>query len=166
MALEQQTVDDANRFQDELSSYRKSLLAAEQQMQTEYDKGVMTLSGGALGISFAFLKDVVGTKSLSHGDYLLWAWILWAFSISFILASYFTSAKSLRDAAVAVDQQTIYLKLAQGSWVTATKTLNIAAGIAFFAGVVFLVCFVSSNLPQLPEIKKNVTQSSTNEFRK
>ena len=120
MTPEQQSVDEANRFQNELSAYRKSLLAAEQQMQAEYDKGVMTLSGGALGISFAFLKDVVGTKSLFHGNYLLWAWILWAFSISCILASYFTSAKSLRDAAIAVDQQTIYITLAQGSWAFAS----------------------------------------------
>lgn len=129
-------------------------------MQTEYDKGVMTLSGGALGISFAFLKDVVGTKSLIYANCLLWAWILWAFSISCILASYFTSAKSLRDAAVAVDQQTIYMTLAKGPWVVASKALNIAAGLAFFVGIVCLVCFVARNLPNNANKMKTTTAIS------
>jgi hypothetical protein len=139
---------EANAFLDDLSIYRKSLLSAEQQMQTEYDKGVMTLSGGALGISFAFLKDVVGEKELLHGSFLLWAWIFWAVSIACILTSYFTSAKSLRDAAVAVDQQTIYLTLAKGAWVNWTKGLNVGGGVAFLLGVVFLFIFVANNLPK------------------
>ncbi|HTL71657.1 MAG TPA: hypothetical protein VL863_00035, partial [bacterium] len=85
-------------FLQNLTNYRQSLIAAEQAMQAEYDKGVLTLSGGALGISLVFLKDIVGTKSLLHGEFLLLAWIFWGLSISFILASYFTSAKAIRRA--------------------------------------------------------------------
>ena len=139
---------DANTFQDNLSAYRQSLLTAEQTMQAEYDKGVLTLSGGALGISFAFLKDIVGTKGLLHGHVLLTSWILWGASISFILASYFTSAKALRTAATDVDLKTIYMTLARSGWVTATKWLNGLAGFCFFAGVVSLVVFVANNLPK------------------
>ena len=38
--------------------YRDNLQKIEGEMQSEYDKAVMTLSGGAIGISFAFIKDV------------------------------------------------------------------------------------------------------------
>ena len=147
MAADQQPNDDPNTFQNDLAAYRTSLFAAEQQMQSEYDKGVMTLSGGALGISFTFLKDIVGKQTLLSGNYLLLAWTLWAVSISCILASYFTSAKSLRDTAATVDENTIYLKLAKGPWVAWTKGLNIAGGIGFLIGVLSLVYFVACNLP-------------------
>ncbi|HEY1050980.1 MAG TPA: hypothetical protein VGE39_14520 [Prosthecobacter sp.] len=138
----------ANTFQDNLSSYRQLLLASEQAMQSEYDKSVMTLSGGALGVSFAYLKDIVGTQGLSHGSILLLSWILWGMSISFILASFFTSGQSLRKAVTDTDMKEIYLTLAKSKWVTATKWLNALAGVCFFLGVTALVVFVSNNLPK------------------
>ena len=141
------TETGSNTFQASLAAYRQVLVTAEQAMQSEYDKGVMTLSGGALGVSFAFLKDIVGTKGLSHGLVLLAAWILWGISISFILASYFTSTKALRKAVEDTDAKDIYLTLANSGWVTATKWLNALAGICFFAGIVCIVVFVAYNLP-------------------
>lgn len=140
--------EQSNEFLDNLNSYRQSLYASEQAMQSEYDKGIMTLSGGALGISFAFLKDIAGTKGLHDGGLLLTAWVLWGLSISFILSSFFTSTKALRSAAEAVDLKTIYLTLGKSGWAFATKVLNALAGLCFFGGIVFLVWFVSHNLPK------------------
>ncbi len=139
---------DAKTFQDNLTAYRQSLLVAEQSMQSEYDKSVMTLSGGSLGVSFAFLKDIVGTQDLSHGICLYAAWVLWGLSISFILASYFTSTKAIRRAVTDTDLQTIYMTLAKSHWATATKTLNALGGIGFFLGIICLVVFVAYNLPK------------------
>lgn len=115
-------------------------------MQGEYDKGVLTLSGGALGISLVFLKDVVGTKPILHGGYLLAAWIVWGLSIAFVLSSYFTSTKALRRAIADTDEKTIYITLAQSGWATATKILNALGGLCFFVGIILLVTFVSFNL--------------------
>lgn len=77
----------------DLTEYRQSLVAAEQTMQGEYDKGVLTLSGGALGISLVFLKDVVGPKPLKEPGFLLASWIVWGLSIGFVLASYLRAQK-------------------------------------------------------------------------
>lgn len=139
---------DENRFQDDLSAYRQSLVIAEQAMQGEYDKAVMTLSGGALGISFTFLKDIVGTKGLTHFCALLAAWGLWGLSISFILASFFTSTKALRKTVNDTDVHTIYMTLAQSRWATATKILNALGGIGFFLGLLSLLVFVAHNQPK------------------
>ena len=135
-----------NEFEDRLSSYRQSLIAAEQSMQGEYDKGVLTLSGGALGISLVFLKDVVGTRPLVHSECLLASWIVWGLSIAFVLSSYFTSTKALRRAVTDTDERTIYITLAQSGWATATKVLNALGGICFFVGIILIVTFVSFNL--------------------
>lgn len=48
-----------------LHDHFKFLRDADQQAQTDYEKTVLSLSGGALGISFAFVKDIVGSKPLA-----------------------------------------------------------------------------------------------------
>ena len=143
-----QAESDDDSFQEQLSAYRQSLITAEQTMQSEYDKAVMTLSGGALGISFTFLKDIVGTKGLTHFPTLLAAWVLWGLSITFILASFFTSTKALRRAITDTDMHTIYMTLAKSGWATATKILNGLGGFCFFLGLLALVIFVANNQPK------------------
>jgi len=55
-------VDNEN-MNENLQEYRKHLVAAEQQVQADFDKTVLSLSGGALGISFAFVKNPVIVKT-------------------------------------------------------------------------------------------------------
>ncbi len=134
-------------FRDEMSEYKRSLQAAEQVMQTEYDKGLMALSGGALGISLAFVKEVIGKNTIHDGAWFVGAWVFWGLSLACVLASYFTSAKSLRKAADSVDNQTIYLDLKECRWRKATIGLNLASGLAFIAGVACIVRFIFLNMP-------------------
>ncbi|RYD67243.1 MAG: hypothetical protein EOP84_30655, partial [Verrucomicrobiaceae bacterium] len=149
-----------NSFLSQLTVYRASLLDVAQKMQSDYDKGVITLSGGALGISLVFLKDVVGSNAWANAGFLLVAWMAWGASILCILASYFTSDQALRTAAEQVDLQLIYLKLAKSPWVTATKVLNAGGGLVFFAGVICLVCFVSHNLPNTKTMSNKTVDMS------
>lgn len=44
--------------------YRKWLVEADHKASQAYDKALLTLAGGALGISFAFLKDLVASPSV------------------------------------------------------------------------------------------------------
>ena len=62
---------------EQLKEYRNWLIAAEQKAQEDFDKTVLSLSGGALGISFAFVKDIVGDQPLIKTKFLLTAWIAW-----------------------------------------------------------------------------------------
>ncbi|MHA3774782.1 hypothetical protein ACXR0O_24940 [Verrucomicrobiota bacterium sgz303538] len=57
--------------------------------QTDFDKAVLALSGGALGLSFAFTEDVVGPENIVRAGFLLSAWISWGVSSASILMSYF-----------------------------------------------------------------------------
>ena len=140
--------EEPDSLEKRLAAYRVSLITAEQTMQSEYDKGVLTLSGAALGISLVYLKDVVGTKPLHDAGLLLGAWVVWGLSISFILASYFTSTKALRRAVTETDERIIYMTLAQSCWATSTKVFNALGGMCFLLGVILLVCFASFNLPK------------------
>jgi hypothetical protein len=42
---------------DHTSDYRSLLVQTWQKAQDDFDKAVLSLSGGALGVSFIFLKD-------------------------------------------------------------------------------------------------------------
>jgi hypothetical protein len=134
-------------FDTQISTYRQSLLELEQKMQSSYDKAVMTLSGGALGVSMSFLKDVVGTQNVQGGKFLLAAWICWGLSVTGTLASFYTSSCALRKAVQQTDDKTIYLELCGGRFNLLTKILNFGAGLLFLAGVASIVVFVAHNLP-------------------
>ena len=51
--------------------YRKDLIALEQRAQEAYDTTLLTLSGGALGVSFAFVKDFLGTQAAVRPRWLI-----------------------------------------------------------------------------------------------
>jgi hypothetical protein len=44
----------------EAQQYRALLVQTWQKTQDDIDKAILSLSGGALGVSFVFLKDIVG----------------------------------------------------------------------------------------------------------
>mgnify|MGYP006172313013 CR=1 FL=1 len=81
-----------------MAAYRQSLIEAEKQGQDSFDKTVLSLSGGALGISFVFIKDIIGVGAIVLPHLLLAAWVCWALSMLAILVSFYTSNRALRKA--------------------------------------------------------------------
>lgn len=134
-------------FRDEISAYRGQLIEIERQMQSAYDKAVMALSGGALGISFTFIKDIADKSTLSHTNYLLAAWVMWGLSVTCVLFSFFFSTLAMKRAVRQTDQKLIYLELQGGIWNIITMILNPIGGILFFAGVIVISMFMGGNMP-------------------
>jgi len=145
-AVDSPTPEDDAR-QKQLDAYRCVLASAAQSTQSEYDKAVMALSGGALGISFTLLRDVLGTKALASFGFLFWAWMLWIISISSIFVSFYTSIKACNRALSDTDNGLVDKTNAQSGWAKVTAILNVSAGICFLTGVVFLAIFVACNQP-------------------
>ena len=120
-------------------SYRQSLEALEHSSQEKYDQAVMTLSGGALGITLTFVKEFVTPANDVSCGLLLAAWVLWGISVTAVVFSFFFSQCALRTAIKQVDAGTHREQRLGGIWNTFTAILNILGGFAFFAGV---ICFV------------------------
>jgi hypothetical protein len=128
-----------------LAEYRSTLVAAEQKSQDDYDKTIVSLSGGALGISIVFLSDIVGESV----PIVLWsivaAWAFWALSLTSVVVSYFFSRMALSKAIEQIDKGTIEDNI--GGWASpATKISNSVSGISFILGVVMLIYFVTKNI--------------------
>jgi hypothetical protein len=140
----QQTMTD---FENQIDAYCSKLQELEQKMQSEYDKAVITLSGGALGLSFVFLRDVVKTSPVRYADWLLWSWIAWGVSITCILFSFMTSAYAMRKAIKQTHDKVIYIQDAGGVFNVLTLVLNITGGVLFLVGVICIVVFMNGNMP-------------------
>ena len=143
----------------ELREYRQSLVAAEQKCQDDFDKTVLSLSGGALGVSFIFVKDIVGSNPISNSSWLLLAWLAWAFSSLAVLMSFFSSHLALRKAIQQCDNGTIYGQKPGGLLSDLTRNLNAAGALLFFCGLCLMTAFVFKNLPT--EALKNVGKKAS-----
>lgn len=130
-------------MKDEQQKYREHLYRLEQKAQESFDKSVLSLSGGALGVSFAFTQHFLGTPPYRLQLLLVLAWLAWAASILAILASFFFSNIALRRA-LSGDCSATTEKSNRCDSVTAV--LNIIGGVFFPTGVVFLAIFVLKNL--------------------
>jgi hypothetical protein len=137
----------------DLKDYRDHLVTARQKAQEDFDKTVLSLSGGALGISFAFIKDIVGAGPFQNPAFLLLSWILWASSITAVMVSYFFSHLALCRAISQVDGNRIYKERPGGCHDIITAILNTCGGLLFLAGVAAIIYFVSHNLPEGRPIK-------------
>ncbi len=132
----------------DLKEYRDHLVVAQQKAQDDFDKTVLSLSGGALGISFVFIKDIVGVGPFHKPVFLLLSWMLWAGSIATVLVSYFFSHMALRKGICQVDENKIHREHPGGYCDVITAVLNICGGLLFLAGVAAIIYFVSLNLPE------------------
>lgn len=146
--------------QDDLSEYRKHLQNAEQKSQEDFDKTVLSLSGGALGISFIFLKDVIGPNPIVQPFLLFSAWVAWGLSTFSVLSSYYLSHLALRKAMRQVDDNTIRNQKPGGFYSVCTAALNAMGALLFVAGVFFIVFFANANL-KTKENLNGINQSST-----
>jgi len=123
-------------------AYRQWLVEAHQKSSDAYDKAVMTLAGGALGISVAFVHQVAPNPT--HKTWLAWAWGLLAVSLLLIFLSFLASQQTLLREINQRDNKTVW-----PSWDMpgrATTLLNLASGAAFIGGIVCLVRFAWFNI--------------------
>lgn len=127
-------------------AYRQSLLSAEQKSQEDFDKTVLSLSGGALAVSFIFVKDVVGDQPIRDSIYLLYAWILWATSSFAVLISFYLSHLALRKAVKQLDDGSIHRDRPGGIYSVVISIINPFGALLFFLGVVSMGFFVHENL--------------------
>jgi hypothetical protein len=134
--------EEKEKDNDKPTSYRDLLQKLEQDSQSSYDKTVLTLSGGALGVSFAFVKDIIGDSPVKFSVALTIAWIMWVFSVACVLFSFLFSQQALKRAVDQIDDG----KTPDNFFNKVTACLNIASGILFLFGVISIIVFVTNNV--------------------
>ena len=129
-----------------MDQYRRVLEDSERHQQDAYDNTVLMLSGGALGISFVFLKDVIAGRPIQNPALLLAAWTCWALSAALVLAGFYVGVMSHRRAIESLEKGKAYSETPGGRWAKTASALNPTAGLLFFLGVAAMMAFVFRNL--------------------
>jgi hypothetical protein len=130
---------------DAMTAYRDWLVSADQKSSQAYDKAVMTLSGGALGLSLTFVKEIAPNPLTCTKWMLAAAWASLTVSLTSILISMLTSQWALRKAIRQVDAGLEPDTKIGGFFSRLTIALNILSGLMFVAGVALLAWFSARN---------------------
>ena len=139
--------DESKRTMDEkLEKYRNQLIEIEQKVGESFLKTILTLSGGALGISFAFIKNVVGKGPIKASDTLIVAWTFLTISLASVLLSLYFGTLSYRHAITQVDKGKIYQQAPGGKLAKLMPILNFLSIFCFVSGVIFLFIFAFKNI--------------------
>ena len=110
-----------------------------------YDKTLITLSGGALGLTVTFIKDIVTPTSAVNTWLAVSAWSAWAFSLASLLLALYFGTSAYRHAIKMLDNDTLDSKNPGGCYATITTIFNITGGLSFLIGVILFINFVYSN---------------------
>ena len=130
---------------ENMRDYRRHLVEAEERSQAQFDKTVLTLSGGALAVSFTFLKDIAGPAPQQTG-WLIGAWIAWTVSSVCVLIAFYFSRWAIRKTIKQVDRNRVHGELPGGAWTILTESFNAVGALSFAVGVSAIIVFVKLNL--------------------
>jgi hypothetical protein len=123
------------------SDRRQWLIQADHTASRDFDRTVVALSAGALGLSIVFVQNIAPQPV--HKEWLAIAWGLFAASLIANLASFLTSQHALRWEMRHFDEEVE----TAGGWLGKTTIgLNWCSAVAFILGVIALVTFAYLNL--------------------
>jgi len=130
---------------DRLHDYRKVLVEADQRSQEQFDRTLIALSGGALGISMTFVDKFIGSRVVVDPLVLLLAWFMWTTSLIVILSSFYLSRRSVRSVIDQIDKGTLPAVGVGGRYARLTRVANMVAPLLFIAGTVLMGIFIVQN---------------------
>lgn len=127
---------------------RKLLIDAEREAARGFDRAMLTLSGGALGLSITFIRQVAPTPYDKTMLYVAWG----GFTLALLstLLSFLFSQSALRKQRDILDQDyagKIPAHQQKNLLAIITNCLNWLSIVFFIVGVIFLAMFAQQNLP-------------------
>ena len=131
---------------DDLKKYRDSLLETLRFLNESYDKMLIMLSGGALGLSITFLKDVISLANVKHPELLLFSWLALIISLAAVLGRVLFGIEAYRKAVTQVDDGSIYNAKPGGIYSVLTKGLYILSASSLLTGLVLIAIFSYVNI--------------------
>ena len=113
----------------------------------QFDKNVLFIASGALGISFGFIEKIVPNLTLAKNKcFLIDSWYCFAGVIFISLVAHFISILANRWAIINDEIEEVKYNRVSRRWNWCIRTLNIFMIIGLFLGVVLLIIFVKQNI--------------------
>ena len=131
--------------EDLKTKYRDMLIDLEQKTMASYDKTLITLSTGALGLSIVFINEIL-PKEFDFICCLIFAWVMWGLSLSLILISFYFSSLAFRKSIQQIDNDVIDKEVPGGVFTRVCNILTPISGSLFIIGAFFFLIFVIKNI--------------------
>ena len=127
--------------------YRQGLVNSKFKVAEGFDKALLALSGGALGISMTFIKDIVTRPGYKW--ILVISWTCFGLAIIILLLGYLVCRKAYMQEIVSLDaiqEKSKKTNNKKNAWTKATEVANTFALIFFITGLVLLATFIFINI--------------------
>ena len=129
-----------------LKEYKSELIKLIEKSQDAFEKQLSYISAGSLGISMAFIKNVVGDISSTHSKWvLIVGWILLGVTLLLNLLSHIVAfsnhSKTLDEINLGSYSQIKAIKRNNR-----LKVLNLWSIISLIAGILLVIIFVALNI--------------------
>ena len=112
----------------------------------QFDKNVLFIASGALGVSFAFIEKIVPLKDACDKSTLINAWYLFAIVILISLVNHFISSLSIGWTILNNNKSEVDIKRGRDKWNWFIRILNFLMIVGLGSGVMSLVYFINQNI--------------------
>ena len=127
----------------EKDNYLEQLNKLYLESSSQFDKQVLFIASGALGISLAFIKDIVKLNVATNKPLLLLSWMSFGAVILICILSHYTSLKALNFKIENIHQETDKTSKRFDFF---TKLFNILMIVLLAAGLILLNVFIGINI--------------------
>ena len=142
--------EDENLLYQQYLVERRALIGDKKLPSDLFDKTLVTLSGGSLGLSLLVLKQIAPTPSVTSLWLLGGAWLGFSIALVIILISFLLSQNAVQRQIDILDSEynsgTTPSKNSSNRWTWLTGKANVLALIAFVTGVLLFASFSIANL--------------------
>lgn len=118
--------------------YYRYLRNSHIEASRSYDKTVLALAGGALGLSVTFVKDIAGSPPTGR-VWLITGWISLSLCLAVMSFSFLSSGTTMKYAIEQDESKTDH-------WDSITRRLSLAAGLALALGLGALAVLAGINI--------------------
>lgn len=130
--------------------YRKQLLTERAASFVQFDQAMLSLAGGALALSLAFIKDVVPLSRVACLPLLYVSWAMFLLSIVLTVISFITSWKAYDQQLALAEEYHVggneKAYSAKNTSSNITELLNYGSALFLILGFCMTAIFVGSNL--------------------
>lgn len=125
--------------------YKQELYKTLTYSNEQFDKQILFIASGALGVSFAFIDKLIELRKSIRKELLIDSWYLLSIVILIALVSHFISLQSIRWS-IANYENEVKIERGNYKWNLVIRVLNVSMMIGLFAGVIRLIQFINLNI--------------------
>lgn len=133
----EEKTENEDKYLDDVSKYSNE----------QFDKNTLLIASGALGVSFAFIKDIIPNfETATHKATLLASWYIFAAVIFISLISHFIVTRACDWAFKNKNLETNLYNCKIKVWNIPIRILNITSIISILIGSILLIYFIHQNI--------------------